>query len=531
MNKYKFYYGASSQICSSLDIEKALFNCLHFIRSYLPADVITLHLFNPGFGFVDTVAEASLDRGSLLSERTQLPASTRNLIQAFIKDLDGKPKCLAIERLRDDPLSSLVAEKLGMLDYPCLILDLIIENDYLGIITVSNFEKKIYTEEQADLILLLHNPLSLACANFLRYRELAELKDRLTENYHYLQEDMINETGDYVIGTELGLKGVMKLVRQVAHTMTPVLLLGETGVGKEVIARAVHKLSLRRGHPLIKVDCTAIPENLVESDLFGHEKGAFTGAVAKTRGRLERADGGTLFLDEIGELSLQTQTKLLRVLQERIIERVGGTEPIQLDIRIIAATNRPLLQMVEEGKFRKDLFFRLNVFPIEIPPLRQRSEDIPLLVSHIIKKESRRLGLPFITALMPGAIDILTSYQWPGNIRELKNVVEREMILCNGKPLAFSSLYPLKPEDVKTAVKDLQPGYMNLDQAMSAHIQKVLQMTNGRVEGPSGAARLMDIHPRTLQNRMKKLGIPFGRKYKKKRNIVKKKQKRYGPES
>jgi transcriptional regulator with GAF, ATPase, and Fis domain len=286
-------------------------------------------------------------------------------------------------------------------------------------------------------------------------------------------------------------------------------------VGKEVIAQAIHRLSLRRENPLIKMDCAAVAESLVESDLFGHEKGAFTGAISRVRGRFERAHGGTLFLDEIGELSPQTQKKILRVLQEGIIERIGGAETIPVDIRIIAATHRPLEAMVQEGGFRKDLFFRLNIFPIKIPPLRERPEDIPLFVNHFIKKASRELGLPSIARLAPGAIDILTAYGWPGNVRELENLVERELIISGESPLAFASLLPSASEGAGMTVEYLEDASLSLDRAMSAHIRKVLDMTDGRVEGKQGAARLLDVHPRTLQHRMKKLDIPFGRKYKK----------------
>jgi transcriptional regulator with GAF, ATPase, and Fis domain len=264
---------------------------------------------------------------------------------------------------------------------------------------------------------------------------------------------------------------------------------------------------------MIKVDCAAIPESLVESDLFGHEKGAFTGALSRFRGRFERADGGTVFLDEIGELTLATQKKILRVLQEGVIERVGGADTIELDIRVIAATNRPLQKMVDDGGFRSDLYFRLNTFPIEIPPLRQRQGDIPLLVDHFIGSESRRLGLPNIARLAPGAIDVLTAYRWPGNVRELRNLVERELIVAGEEDLAFSSLAPNGSAETKVPVEHLGEGSMSLDRVVAAHIRKVIDMTRGRVEGPRGAARLLDVHPRTLQHRMQKLGIAFGRKY------------------
>ena len=459
---------------------------------------------------------ADLDGLVSYSVKTQLQPAIREQLRAFIETLEGKPGCQIIDRLSKDNLAWPVAEELGAPNDPCLILDLIIEDEYLGIVTVSNTWGEKYTEEHARRILLIHNPFALACANFLRYRDLMEFKDRLAENYRYLQDDLIHLKGDEVVGAEHGLKGVMKMVRQVASTDSPVLLLGETGVGKEVIAQTIHRLSSRRENPLIKVDCASIPESLVESDLFGHEKGAFTGAISRVRGRFERAHSGTVFLDEIGELSLQTQKKILRILQEGVIERVGGTETIKLDIRVIAATHRPLAKMITEGRFRQDLFFRLNVFPIVIPPLRERRGDIPRFVNHFIKKKSRSRRLPSIVRLAPGAIDILTAYEWPGNIRELENLVERELIINPEGPLSFSSLLPLKPQVTEESVEHLEPGSLSLDQTMSAHIRKVLKMTDGRVEGQRGAARLLDIHPRTLQHRMKKLGISFGRNYRKK---------------
>ncbi len=515
MDDYEFYYEASGRICSSLEIEKALYHCYGYIRDFIPADSVTLHLFDPGLGFIETVAGADLEGCDLLAVRTQLAPDIRDQLRTFIESLEGKPQCLIIDRASLDELVAPVARELGSPDDPCLILDLIIEGEYLGIIAVNNPGGEKYNEEHARRLLLLHDPLALACANFLRYRDLEELKNRLADNYRYLQDDLIHLRGDEVVGAEQGLKGVMEMVRQVAPTDSPVLLRGETGVGKEVIAQAIHRLSSRSENPLIKIDCAAIPESLVESDLFGHEKGAFTGAISRVRGRFERAQGGTVFLDEIGELSAQTQRKVLRVLQEGIIERVGGAETIRLDIRVIAATHRPLERMVEEGGFREDLFFRLNVFPIMIPPLRERRADIPLFVNHFITKESRRQGLPSIARLAPGAIDLLTAYQWPGNIRELENLVERELIISAEEPLAFSSLSPLGPGGVEIPVEHLEAGSLNLDRAMSAHIRKALNMTGGRVEGPRGAARLLDINPRTLQNRMKKLGVAFGRKYEK----------------
>ena len=303
----------------------------------------------------------------------------------------------------------------------------------------------------------------------------------------------------------------MENVRSVAPLSSPVLLLGDTGVGKEVIAGAIHNASLRRDEPFIKVNCGAIPETLMDSELFGHEKGAFTGALNHKRGRFERAHNGTIFLDEIGELSLEAQVRLLRVLQEKEIERVGGTESINVDIRVIAATHRNLNAMILEGKFREDLYFRLNVFPIYIPTLRERKGDIPGLVQHFIQKKSRDLKLTAIPTLAPKALDQLLAHHWPGNVRELENAVERAIILHREEPLSFAELGPKKELEVTpvSASEDMES--FDLDQVTADHIRRVLMVTNGRVEGEKGAADLLGINPGTLRGRMRKLGISFGR--------------------
>ena len=514
MDKLNFSHDQRFQICSSPRIETAIWRCFRYIQEHIPADALTLLLFDPGLGFIEAVAEATSEGGKAHSIKTQLPPSVRKQLRAFINDLGGNPACQIIDRLRDDDMARLVARDLNTPEESGLLLDLILEGEYLGVVAATNTRGEKFTEEHARLMLLLHNPLAISSAKFQRQRELKELSDRLAENYRLLQEDLINITGDEVIGAGFGLKEVMEMVHQVAPADTPVLLLGETGVGKEVIANTIHRLSSRKNSPLIKVDCAAIAENLVENELFGHEKGSFTGAFSRVRGRFERAHGGTLFLDEIGELSPETQKRILRVLQEGVIERVGGSEVISVDIRVIAATNRPLETMVANNKFRKDLFFRLNVFPILIPPLRDRKEDIPRFVDHFIKSKSREIKLSSIATLAPGVIDILMAYRWSGNIRELKNFVERELIINRGKPLTFSSLPATKPENGDIFVEQLADGSFDLDRAMAGHIRKVMDMTGGRVEGKRGAARLLGVHPRTLQHRMKKLNIPFGRNYK-----------------
>jgi transcriptional regulator with GAF, ATPase, and Fis domain len=338
------------------------------------------------------------------------------------------------------------------------------------------------------------------------------LKDLLADDNRYLHRELRRLSGDEIIGADFGLKTVMEMVRQVASLASPVLLLGETGVGKDVIANAIHYSSPRREGPLVKVNCGAIPETLLDSELFGHEKGAFTGALSQRRGRFERADHGTIFLDEIGELPPQAQVRMLRVLQYKEIERVGGTSPIPVDIRLIAATNRNLEEMVKVKQFREDLWFRLNVFPIHIPPLRERKEDIPALVRHFGDRKSRELRLPAPPPLARGVIDRLMAYPWPGNVRELENVMERALILGKGEPLTFDDLTGGRLDDKSKIPSGLQDEILELDEVVSRHIRRVLERVNGKVHGKGGAAEVLGINPSTLRNRMNQLGIPYGRK-------------------
>ena len=350
-------------------------------------------------------------------------------------------------------------------------------------------------------------------SNALKHREVIRLKDLLADDNRDLHGELHRLSGDEIVGTDFGLKGVMYKVQQVAALDSPVLLLGETGVGKDVIANAIHYSSSRSDGPFVSVNCGAIPDTLIDSELFGHEKGAFTGALAQKRGRFERADKGTIFLDEIGELPPQAQVRLLKVLQSKEIERVGGVKTISLDIRIVAATNRDLENMVKNHLFREDLWFRLNVFPILIPPLRERRSDIPALLQHFISLKVRELKLSTVPTLYPGAIDLLMEYHWPGNVRELENVVERAMILNPSAPLTFEHL-SLKHPGKTLEFREHGEETDNIDEVLSRHIRRVLSKTKGKVNGPDGAAALLGINPSTLRNRMKKLGIDYGRKSK-----------------
>ena len=316
----------------------------------------------------------------------------------------------------------------------------------------------------------------------------------------YLVEEIGAERRS-MVGDSPALRRVLDQVAQVAPTDSTVLIQGETGTGKELVARAIHEAGARRERPLVKLNCAALPRELVESELFGHEKGAFTGAFQQRRGRFELADGGTLFLDEVGELPLDTQAKLLRVLQEREFERVGGTRTLKVDVRLVAATNRDLHSQVAAGRFRADLFYRLNVFPIPVPPLRERRGDIPGLLQHFAAKTARKLGRP-LNGIAPAFIASARTYDWPGNIRELENMVERAMVMSRGDLLDGTVLPPAaSPGPTPSAVEG------TLEEVERAHIRRVLEGARWIIEGERGAARILGLNPSTLRGRLRKLGI------------------------
>jgi len=331
--------------------------------------------------------------------------------------------------------------------------------------------------------------------------EVERLKNRFQAEKLYLQEEIKLEHNFYEIVSQSDkLKSELQKIEQVAPMNTRVLILGETGTGKELFARAIHSISNRKDRPLVKVNCPALPPGLIESELFGHEKGAFTSAVSRKIGRFELADKGTIFLDEIGDLSLELQSKLLRVLQEGEFERLGSSQTIKVDVRIIAATNRNLENAVETGKFRADLYYRLNVFPINIPPLRERKEDIPLLIKHFVSKYTRQMGKK-IDNIPLAVVNTLQDYHWPGNVRGLENIIERSVITCQKNRLELSEWLPkAKPSADSYGIRTLQEVEKN-------HILTALRFADWRVSGHNGAAKILDINSKTLESRMRKLGI------------------------
>jgi transcriptional regulator with GAF, ATPase, and Fis domain len=407
-------------------------------------------------------------------------------------------------------LKNIKTEQLNWPLSSILINRLVIEGKYIGSLIANVKGEGKYNDEHLRLWGLVNEPAAIALANHLRYREIIRIKELLADDKHYLQNEL-RGGGTTLIGADYGLKEVMENVRLVAPLLSPVLLIGETGTGKEVIANAIHELSPKSNGPLIKVNCGAISEMLVDSELFGHEKGAFTGAIAQKRGRFERANGGTIFLDEVSELPLSVQVHLLRVLQEKEIERVGGHSTIKVDVRIISATNRNLEELIKKGRFREDLFFRLNVFPIVVPPLRKRKNDIPILVQHFIHKKAREMVLPQIPIPSPGEIDRLMQYDWPGNVRELENVVERAIILSKDKHLTFHDTISHDTPSHEPGPGDKQD-IQRLDELEAQHIETALNKAGNKVSGKGGAADLLGVNPNTLRHRMRKLGISFGRK-------------------
>jgi formate hydrogenlyase transcriptional activator len=379
-----------------------------------------------------------------------------------------------------------------------------------------------YSAADAAFLQEVANQVALATGNMTAYEEIAALKARLERENVYLQEEIGREHNFVeMVGSSPPLLAMLQKIEHVGSTDSTVLIAGETGTGKELVARAVHHRSARRERPLVKVNCSAISAGLVESELFGHVRGAFTGALERRIGRFELADRGTLFLDEVGDLPLETQVKLLRVLQEREFEPVGSSRTLQVDVRVIAATNRDLQGAVGSGRFRADLFYRLNVFPIEVPPLRERNSDIPQLVMFFLTRFARRFGKT-ISAVAPVTMDRLLRYPWPGNIRELQNVIERAVILSPGAVLALGEdLLPASADPGSTlrpSVATAEPGGQlplgTLEAMERGHMLSVLEHTGWVVEGPKGAARILGLHPNTLRSRMAKLGIkrpPHGR--------------------
>jgi formate hydrogenlyase transcriptional activator len=382
---------------------------------------------------------------------------------------------------------------------------LITRDHVLGSLSVASLRDAAFSQQDLDLLSQVASQVAIAVENALAFEEIAQLKNKLADEKLYLEDEIRTELNfDEIIGESTALKNILKQVETVAPTDSTVLIQGETGTGKELIARAIHNLSSRREATFVKINCAAIPTGLLESELFGHERGAFTGAIAQKIGRFELADGGTLFLDEVGDIPLELQPKLLRVLQEQEFERLGGTRTTRIDVRLVAATNRDLVQMVAERQFRSDLFYRLNVFPVQMPSLRQRREDIPVLVRYFAQKYARQMKRS-IDSISAETMAALTNYHWPGNIRELENLIERAVILSRGAVLEVP-ITELR-ERAEHALGQAPGSLQTLRANEREHILLALRDTGWVLAGPNGAAALLGMKRTTLQSRMHKLGI------------------------
>jgi formate hydrogenlyase transcriptional activator len=445
------------------------------------------------------------------------------LQEELVYSIEGSPSGAAFRTMKPLALRSPFT---GWLHYPIVqkavreglksfcFLPLISRNRAIGTLVLARLRDDAFSQADISFLAQVATQIALAVENALAYREIRELKEQLSKEKLYLEDEIRTEMNfAQIIGNSASLRRVLKNVETVAPTDSTVLIYGETGTGKELIARAIHDLSPRHSKPFVKLNCAAIPTGLLESELFGHEKGAFTGAIAQRIGRFEVANGGTIFLDEIGEIPLELQTKLLRVLQEREFERLGSSRTLRTDARLIAATNRDLEAMVAEQKFRSDLFFRLNVFPVHVPPLRERQGDIPLLVRHFTQQFSRRMSR-VIETIPSAAMDALSRYHWPGNIRELQNVIERAVIISAGPALSVD-VADLKfpkvshPEERAAAPNSTTNGALHnlLEETERQQILQTLKECDWVVAGPNGAAARLGMNRSTLQVRIRKLGI------------------------
>lgn len=512
MDRHLLYRKVSERLLGTLDLKKALSDSFFYLREHIPLDEMRINILDTEMKVVKTIAAVDESGAQSMFEKPLVIPLSK---EAF-EELAGN--ALPDIRITDDldaDRATMEAKSTYFSHVPessLIIMRLILDGERRAALLARAQGTGRYGNREREILAELNKPFTMAVQNAITHYEVDRLKERLAEDNRFLTRELQHRDTVTIIGEDFGLSEVMQKVRRVAPLDTPVVLLGETGTGKEVIAHTIHMTSGRKARPFIKINCGAIPEGLIDSELFGHEKGAFTGAVDRRKGRFERADRGTLFLDEIGELPPEAQVRLLRVLQTGEFERVGGRETLAGDVRIIAATHRDLYSMVEKGSFREDLWYRLNIFPIKLPPLRQRRADIPALVSHFLEKKSTEMGIYPTPPLAEGALQRLLEYHWPGNVRELENIIERALIITNGEPIEFVNLIVSEKSQMQEGIPEetmLQP--IALEDAIGRHIRKALDYTNGKVGGPDGAAALLGVNPSTLRNRMKKLGIPFGR--------------------
>ncbi len=493
--RLKLLLEVNNSIVSNLELRGLLRAISASLRSVMQCDGVGVALPDSDSGHLRVYAFDFPKSKGLIREEILIPANEDSPgARAFRTGQPVSVLCCGPDRI--DPLAE--AEGLQSLCH----VPLISRNRTLGLLSLARLAPVPFSPRDLDFLSLVANQVAIAVENALAYQEIAELKDRLAQENVYLEDEIRSELNfEEIVGRSPALRSVLKEIETVAPTDSTVLIYGETGTGKELIARAIHNLSARGKSSFVKLNCAAIPTGLLESEMFGHEKGAFTGAVAQRIGRFELASRGTVFLDEIGEIPLELQPKLLRVLQEREFERLGSSRTLRTDARLIAATNRDLGAMVEDQKFRADLFYRLNVFPVEVPPLRARPDDIPLLVRHFVQQFARRMSRT-VDTIPTETMNVLMRYHWPGNIRELQNLVERAVILSTG-PILKVPLNDLQAQPGPAAARKIE----TLEESERRQILEALEASDWVISGPNGAAAPLGLKRSTLQNRMEKLGI------------------------
>jgi len=491
----------NNTIVSVLDLHELLNAVSASLRRLVPHEYASLSLYDAETQTLQIHAlDFPISKG-LLQEGLSVPVASSPTGRALTTRQPVFITRNEIQQFGSDIARRIVAE--GLQSACCL--PLISHGRPLGTLVVASLREETFPQKDAELLQHVANQIAIGVENAMAFRRVVDQANKLTEEKLYLQDEIRTEYNfEEIIGESPALKQILQQLETVAPTDSSILILGETGTGKELIARAIHHLSARRERTLVKVNCASIPTGLLESELFGHEKGAFTGAIAQRVGRFELAHRGTLFLDEVGDIPLELQPKLLRVLQEQEFERLGSSRTIRVDVRLVAATNVDLAQRVKNNQFRSDLYYRLNVFPVTIPPLRERREDIPLLVRYFAQKYARRMKKP-INSIPVKAMTALSEYPWPGNVRELENFIERAVILSRGEELQLP-LAELK-QRVKSTPALFHDGLATLEHAEREHIVRALGETDWVIGGPSGAAAKLGMKRTTLQSRIKKLGI------------------------
>jgi len=500
------------EACQHIEIAQSTANIAALLVRHIPLGQLLVRRIDPAKNCVDTAAVGLVGSDAFrVNGRTEcLPPELEAMLSWCRRD---EAILCSAGRLPEGPIAKLLPSGCTT---DVILGPLNAAAGHHGVLIFLASAGESFAERHLQLAQLLLEPFSVALENDLRLREMAALREAAeADKLSLLQRLGRRSLGETIIGAESGLRAVMERVELVARSDAPVLIFGETGTGKEVIARAIHNRSSRRNGPFNRVNCGAIPSELIDSQLFGHERGAFTGAVETRRGWFERADGGTLFLDEIGELPLAAQVRMLRILQDGWMERVGGEKPINVDVRIIAATHRDLAAMVAAGRFREDLWYRIAVFPIVLPPLRERRQDILPLAMHFAERAAVKFGLPLVRPT-PEDLALLTAYSWPGNVRELAAVIDRAAILGDGKRLEVAAalgaaVQPSVPLETVPSPTSAPNSILPLNTVVRRHIETALKATQGRIEGRHGAAALLQINPHTLRARMRKLGIDWAR--------------------